>query len=325
MSNVVAFRRRGSLFSPEQLNELRSGSIKEDPKLTRAYLGKSDGTASVYRRANKKLDAWLCGRTLTDELLADFITAEHERGLAPPSICITVSAAKFRAKALRHPSPYGMETEAMLSMARRKGAGRGRGSAAPVTMEQVQKICRTATARGSLWGARDASLISLMFVSGLRVSEVTHLDVEDLEVQKEGSGLLTIRRSKTDAYGAGTVLPVPQKVVSMVMKWVGMAGIVSGVLFPAIQKCGFDINPVVTDRRMTTLHVGRLVPKRASVAGVTTSSHGLRRGFAQHLASMGMRDSEIQTAGRWKTPAMVSVYLRNQKATQSRVAKMMEW
>ena len=57
----------------------------------------------------------------------------------------------------------------------------------------------------SLAGLRDAAIIATMSDAMLRVSEMCALLVEDVTVEPDGSGRLTIRTSKTDQEGEGAV------------------------------------------------------------------------------------------------------------------------
>ena len=211
----------------------------------------------------------------------------------------------------------------MRAMTKRKGAGRGKGQAMPLTLEQVKLICETASATGSLWGIRDAAIIAATFAAGLRISETAALEVRDFD---DGRGLLTVRRSKSDQYGRGAVCSIPASAVRLILEWLKVSGITDGPLFAAIQTNGFDAPPKVTDRAMVSIHIGRIVSKRAAAAGFQgASGHSLRRGFAQTLAAKGLRDFEIQTAGRWADPSMVALYTRSERAANSKVSAAMEW
>ena len=60
----------------------------------------------------------------------------------------------------------------------------------------------TARSRGDV----DIALIGLMRDAMLRVSEAAALTWGDIEAEKDGTGRLLVRRSKTDANGEGAVL-----------------------------------------------------------------------------------------------------------------------
>jgi integrase len=80
-------------------------------------------------------------------------------------------------------------------------------------------------------GLRDSALLSLGYDAGLRVSELLAVTVEALEVQEDGSGLLTIARSKTDQEGEGACVWVSPETIRRIAAWREIAAIHSGPLF----------------------------------------------------------------------------------------------
>ena len=122
-------------------------------------------------------------------------------------------------------------------------------------------------------------------------------------------------------------MSIPASALRLILAWLKVSGISEGALFRAVQTCGLlDSPPTVTDRGMVSIHIGRIIKKRAEAAGIEgASGHSLRRGFAQSLAAKGHQDSEIQRAGRWSDPAMVTLYTRSERASDSAVADSLEW
>ena len=64
--------------------------------------------------------------------------------------------------------------------------------------------------------------------------------------------------------------------------------------------------------------------KRPSAVGIEgrVSGHSLRVGDAQSLAGGGASIVEMQTAGRWQSPAMPGHYARGQLAARGAVARV---
>lgn len=58
----------------------------------------AENTQKAYQHALQKLETWLVGQTLSDPLLADYITALHENGKSPATIGQVVAAAKWQLK-----------------------------------------------------------------------------------------------------------------------------------------------------------------------------------------------------------------------------------
>ena len=74
-----------SLQLPEETASLIKASIAEN-------------TLKAYQRALQKLTDWLSGRTLSDALLANYITALHDNGKSPATIGQLIAAVKWQLK-----------------------------------------------------------------------------------------------------------------------------------------------------------------------------------------------------------------------------------
>ena len=153
----------------------------------------------------------------------------------------------------------------------------------------------------------------------LRVSELAGLRVDDLAFQPDGDGRAVIRRSKTDQEGAGVVLYLGAPTVARIKTWMGAARIEDGPLFRRVHKGG----KTVGEAPLSTVTVRNIVKRRCADSGLdgTVSGHSLRVGGAQSLASGGASIAEMQTAGRWASPAMPGHYARGQLAARGAVAR----
>ena len=112
------------------------------------------------------------------------------------------------------PDPAGEATARVLGGYRRTAADRGRGQAAPLRADGLAAILATADrprtdGRGveshttaQLRGRLDAVIAGLLFMGGLRRSEVSALEWRDVSDASDGDGvLLTVRTSKTNQEG----------------------------------------------------------------------------------------------------------------------------
>ena len=161
----------------------------ETEELVKASLAPS--TVETYRLAMEQLEKWLDGRTLSDNLLATYITELYQGGKSPATINKIVAAVKWTVKNQGVGIPFEI-TEKALAGIRRKGKGRGRGQVDGITWEEVNKICALAETEGTIAGLRDSAMIRLMSDCLLRISEVIAVDVADV-----GSAL-RIHQSKTN-------------------------------------------------------------------------------------------------------------------------------
>ena len=105
---------------------------------------------------------------------------------------MAVAAARFRARLAGQADPSGERTARVLTGYRRTAGDRGRGQARPFSAADL------AAARGQL----DAVIAGLLFMGGLRRSEVAALRWADVEDAGNADGILvTVRRSKTNQVG----------------------------------------------------------------------------------------------------------------------------
>ncbi len=108
----------------------------------------------------------------------------------------------------------------------RFGEGIGRDAVKGFTLSVLLEACG-----GDVVGLRDSALLSLGYDAGLRVSELAAVDLDRIEPQEDGSGLLELARSKTDQEGRGAFVWLSPDTMRRVALWVNVAAIRGGVLF----------------------------------------------------------------------------------------------
>ena len=283
----------------------------------------SPRTIELYQCALKALYGWLDaeGVALRDETLANYCAARFEQGAAPATISLAVSAVKAHAKLGGHASPVGVATVRVLGGIRRAGAGRGRGAVAGLRWEQCDLACAVAMqGEPGPVELRDVALLLAMRDGLLRLSEVVALQVADIDPQPDGSGRLTVRRSKTDQEGRGSTLYLGASTMRAVRDWQEAGGVQDGHLFRAMRRGGH-----VQPGGMSTVAARSIIQKRAAAAGVTgrISGHSLRVGSAQSLAAAGCGLIELMDAGRWASPQMAGHYARSELAGRGAIAKLL--
>ena len=174
----------------------------------------SENTRRPYAGALRRLDAWLDGRELHDVTLAAYLAELHDAGRAAASASMVVAAACFRAKLGGQPIPAGGRTARVLAGNRRTAGDRGRGQARPFGLSDLAAVlatCHRPRRRGrgveseevALERRRvDAVIAGLLFMAGMRRSEVSALRWADVIDSTDGDGILvTMRRSKTNQEG----------------------------------------------------------------------------------------------------------------------------
>ena len=128
----------------------------------------------------------------------------------------------------------------------------------------------------------------------------------DVERMADGTGRLTVRRSKTDQTSEGKVLYLSAR---------SMADL--DAIRPADAKHGH-----VAVFSLSSSQIGRRIARSCEVAGFpgAYSGHSPRVGMAQDLAANGAELPALMEAGRWESPTMPARYTRSQAAERGAVA-----
>jgi len=164
-------------------------------------------------------------------------------------------------------------------------------------------------------GSRDASIFAVLYVAGLRRSELVALD---LEHWNRVTGELLIRSGKGGkdrrvfvANGAGRALDA----------WLGARGDSEGPLLFALRKGGR-----LTGRRMSTQAVQDVCTKRAREARVTIfTPHDLRRSFVTDLLDAGEDIVTVQRAAGHANVQTTARYDRRGDEALKRAAARLHW
>lgn len=279
----------------------------------------SGRTMQRYGRQLTNLYSWLNGRELTDETLSIYIAILHHKGLSPASIAVVTSAVNADAKLMERPSPVGCITSRTLAGIRREGRDRGTGQMDGLKWEDVAVMLKVADRKDGLIHKRNAAMLAVMSDAMLRVSELVALRVNDVIPAENETGLLRIRRSKTDQEGAGALLFLGSDTLQRVRRYCAAAGIRDGALFRGIRRGGN-----VQEKALTRRSVHWIVTRLAADAGIKGrfGSHSLRIGSAQSLIERGGTFPQVQQAGRWASTDMVAHYVKGQAAAQGAIARL---
>ncbi len=212
---------------------------------------------------------------------------------------------------------------ALKRMHRREdGPGRAQTQAAPLTRKLVDKMLDVPGA--TLRHLRNRAILAVAYDTLARRSELVALTMADLAVADDGSGTLTIRRSKVDQEGAGSTRYVALDSMQYVRTWIEAAGIVDGPIFRAVNKGG------VVGGALTPGEVARTFKTMAAAAGVLAkgiaaiSGHSCRVGAAQDMVRHGIEMPHVMQAGGWRTMEMVARYAQHLEARRGGSAKLAE-
>lgn len=249
------------------------------------------------------------------DTVAAFIDAQAEvKATATVRRYIASIARMHRAAGLDDPTKDEASKLALRRMARAKGTRQQQ--AAPLNRPLVDRMI--ASAGDSLRDLRDVSLLAVQYDTLCRRSELVALDVADIAFAEDGTGTVTIRRSKTDPEGQGSVKFLAADTVEHVTRWTEAADVKDGPLFRAVAKGG-HVRGRLSDR-----DVPRILKRMARQAGVDVdpSGHSVRVGTAQDMVAAGFSLPEVMQAGGWKSPEMVARYSEHLQAHNGAAAKL---
>ena len=270
----------------------------------------------------RRLDAWRGTAPVDDASLAVYLGELFEAGRAPATAALAVAAVRFRAKLAGQPNPAGEATARVLGGYRRTAADRGRGQAAPLRADGLAAILATAArprtdGRGvespttaHRRGRRDAVIASLLFMGGLRRSEVSALEWRDVSDARDGDGvLLTVRTSKTNQEGDAADVRYLKNGAANAIRTLRAA----------------DADAAPTDRviGLSPLQIQRRFTAAARAAGIEArvTAHSGRVGLASELTARGASTTEVMLAGNWKTARMVAHYSAGATAERGAAAR----
>ena len=209
----------------------------------------------------------------------------------------------------KHPSII----ENIMGIKRRKGSiQKGK---KPILISSLKKIIDVIDKQNNkeIKKSRDRSIILIGFSGAFRRNEIVSLDYEDLDFVTEGLKI-SIRRSKTDQFGEGSVKGLPYFdnlnycPVTSIQKWIDLSNIKSGSLFRRFTK-GSNLS----EKRLTDQTVALLIKEYLRLAGIDSkdySGHSLRSGFATSAAESGAEERSIMTMTGHKSTEMVRRYIK---------------
>jgi len=295
----------------------------------------SPSTRRVYGGALRRFADWLADHDLDfadatgneqDAAIAAYLAHRADGGAAPATLALDFAAIGAAARDQRLADPRGPISRRTLKGLRRQAAGngasRGRGQAAALRWRAVEAAAVLAASDGSPAGLRDAAILRLMSDGFLRVSECAAVQVADLELADDGSGRLTVHRSKTDQDGQGAVLFVGQPTMQAIAAYLAVAGDPDdGPLFRRLDRGG---QVHVSGAGLAANSIRAIVKRRAAAAGVTgrISGHSLRVGSAQSIVRAGGSTAELMQAGRWRDARTATGYARAELAGRGAVARL---
>lgn len=201
---------------------------------------------------------------LTQAEIRRFAATLHGRGLAPRSLARVLSGWR---------GFFGYAVRESLSAANPVDGVRPPKIAKklPETLSPDQAVQLVSFVDDTPEGVRDRAIFELLYSSGLRVSEVTDLDLGAID--------FSAREVRVTGKGSKTrIVPVGEPAIMALKRWLGVRPLVNGAAAPALflGKHGKRLSPRVVQSHIKTW---------AAKQGLTVDPHPhmLRHSFASHL------------------------------------------
>lgn len=281
---------------------------------------KAANTIRAYGSDWGQFEAWCDARGLEAlparaEVVATYLASLAQAGKADSTIGRHLAAIGWQHRQQGHVPPTARDTRMVISDTlagiRREARDRPSRRKAAITAADLARMIEAVRGLGSK-AVRDRAMLALGLASALRRSELVALHLSDLKLDKEGARI-TVRSSKTDQEGEGTVIAIPngQAIlpIARLKSWLRVRGDAPGPLFTR-----FSANGEITGLPMSDRAVTRMVQKYAGLAGLDPAKvggHSLRAGFLTEAARSGASLPKMQEVSRHKKVEVLLGYIRS--------------
>ena len=140
--------------------------------------------------------------------------------------------------------------------------------------------------------ARDAAMVELLYGCGLRVVELTRLDVvASNEASRAGRGWVDLQNAEVQVQGKGSkrrIVPLGRAAMEALVHWLAVRPQLPGMLTqpaPGASSVALALFPGRHGTRLTARSVEQRLKRRSLLAGLATPVHPhmLRHSFASHV------------------------------------------
>ncbi|OIN02474.1 hypothetical protein A9235_01955 [Polynucleobacter sp. MWH-Tro8-2-5-gr] len=274
------------------------------PSTIRAYKGNFEKFIKFCESENKQ--AFPAHPTT----VAKFIQVLTKSGIKSASIRLAFASISTIHKLNELPDPTQSPTAKLELRRMHRTLGRTSKQAYGITTPTLRIMLEGTS--NDLRGVRNRALLLIAYDSLCRRSELTSLNIEDIEHNEiDSRARIRLRKSKTDQDSLGTWLLISNEAFIALANWLESARIKSGKIFRGISPSG-EIR-----RSIQPAQINRIYKKIAKDAGISQSEfknisgHSLRVGAAQDLMTSGASLPILMARGRWSKPDTVIHYVKS--------------
>ncbi len=235
-------------------------------------------------------------------------------GRAPATVNLTLAAFRGIARYARNlglitPEEHDRIRDVKAAKGSRLPAGRA------VLAGELGALVAACTADRTLAGVRDAAIFAVLYIGGIRRSELAGLDVADWT---PAPPTLRVRHGKGDKE---RLVPLVGAAARALDDWLVVRGDRAGGLFLAITR-----HRTIVGSGMTSHAVYNVLAKRQREAGVAKlSPHDFRRTFVGDLLDAGVDLSTVQQLAGHASVATTARYDRRGEATKRRAVEALHF
>jgi integrase len=163
----------------------------------------------------------------------------------------------------------------------------------------------TAFDKRTTLGLRNATMVSLMFRSGMRVGELAGLDLDDVDFANEELHLAVTKN------GEPRTPPIHTETMRLLRRYLLGRGDTPGPLF-------VNEGPRGASARLNTGAIQNMFKRTAARAGVALTPHTLRRGWLAEFMTHGGNLVDAMTIAGWTREVMPHRYLASRRTETAR-------
>jgi integrase/recombinase XerD len=252
-----------------------------------AERGYSDNTTAAYRNDLAQFSEYLrqCpGGPVTEPeqinagVASDYVAELHRRNYAASTIARKVAAVKSFFHYLAQTGVVGPDLADGLDAPKVK-----KNLPKTLSRQEVERLLAVAGTGRSAKAVRDRALLRFLYATGMRVTEVVTLSVEDVDVE-HSEVRLRGRGSR------GRAVPIPQDTMLALSEYLAGA---RGQLLKDPAEAALFVNH--RGQKLTRQGLWLIIKEHAEAAGIAdVTPHTLRHSFASHRLNDGANLKDLQ-------------------------------
>ncbi|WP_339759625.1 site-specific integrase [uncultured Sulfitobacter sp.] len=270
----------------------------------------SENTRQAYRSDLAHFTAW--GGTLpaTPEAVARYL-AEHADSLATATLSRRVATLSMAHAANGWPNPCRKELVRATLRGIKRVKGTAQDQAKPLLREDLFLVLDAL--EDDPRSLRDRALLLIGWAGGFRSSELTGLDLSDIEEVREGL-ILHLRKSKTDQTGQGRKIGIPlgrtrHCPVAALSAWLDGRAQPESRVFRPVDRHGNMRGDLLRPDAISTILRDRLAGAGIEPDGY--SGHSLRAGLATSAIKAGVPTYKVRAQTGHASDVMLARYVRD--------------